>query len=147
MRVLFDTCVILDVLQAREPFREEAEKLFLAVANRKIDGVIAAKSVTDIHYLTHRVTHSAEKTREILLKLLSLFDLADTTGGDCRQALLSELPDYEDAVLIETAAREKLEGIVTRNLHDYRKASCRVYSPAELLEKLSEERQQGMDGL
>ena len=136
MKVLFDTCVVLDALQSREPFREDAEKLFFAVANEQITGVLTAKSITDIYYLTHRLTHSSQRTREILMNLLTLFDLADTTGNDCRQALISELPDYEDAVMVEAAVREELDCIVTRNLHDYRNAACKVLSPEELLERL-----------
>lgn len=139
MRVLFDTCVILDALQAREPFRADAEKLFLLVANERISGAMTAKSITDIYYLTHRLTHSDQRTREILMNLLSLFDLVDTTGNDIRQALLSELSDYEDAVMVEAAVREELDCIVTRNLHDYRKAACKVLSPGELLQMLTEE--------
>ena len=136
MRVLFDTCVVLDALQSREPFREDAEKLFLAVANERISGLLTAKSITDIYYLTHRLTHSDRRTREILMNLLTLFDLVDTTGNDCRQALLSELSDYEDAVMVEAAVRETLDCIVTRNLHDYRKSACKVLSSSELLELL-----------
>ena len=137
MRVLFDTCIVLDALQSREPFREDAEKLFLAVANEQIGGTLTAKAVTDIYYLTHRLTHSDQRTRQILMNLLSLFDGVDTTGNDCRQALLSELSDYEDAVMVETAVRERLDFIVTRNMHDYRKAACRVLSPGELLTLLN----------
>ena len=139
MRVLFDTCVILDALQAREPFREGAEKLFLAVANERINGALTAKSITDIYYLTHRLTHSDQRTREILMNLLSLFDLVDTTGNDIRQALLSEISDYEDAVMVEAAVREELDFIVTRNQHDYRKAACKIVSPDELLKMLMED--------
>ena len=139
MRVLFDTCVVLDALQAREPFRAEAEKLFLLVANERLGGVLTAKSITEIYYLTHQLTHSDQRTREILLNLLSLFDLADTTGNDCRQVLLSELSDYEDAVMVEAAVREELDCIVTRNQRDYRKAACKIVSPAELLQMMSDE--------
>ena len=139
MRVLFDTCVILDALQGREPFREDAEKLFLAVANERINGTLTAKSITDIYYLTHRLTHSDQRTREILMNLLSLFDLVDTTGNDIRQALLSEISDYEDAVMVEAAVREELDCIVTRNQHDFRKAACKVLSPVELLKMLTED--------
>ena len=138
MRVLFDTCVILDALQGREPFREDAERLFLAAAKERIYGAMTAKSVTDIYYLTHRLTHSDQRTREILLNLLTLFDLVDTTGSDCRQALMSEISDYEDAVMVETAIREGLDFIVTRNLHDYKKAACRIIPPEELLHILSQ---------
>lgn len=35
MRVLIDTCIIIDVLQSREPFCKEAQELFLAVANKQ----------------------------------------------------------------------------------------------------------------
>lgn len=58
MRVLLDTCVVIDALQSREPFYEEAQEIFLAAANRRIDGFLTAKAVTDIYYLTHRLTHS-----------------------------------------------------------------------------------------
>ena len=33
MRALIDTCIIIDALQAREPFAEDAQQIFLAVAN------------------------------------------------------------------------------------------------------------------
>ena len=35
MRALIDTCVIIDALQNREPFAEDAQKIFLAVANKR----------------------------------------------------------------------------------------------------------------
>lgn len=139
MKVLVDTCVVLDALQAREPFCADAEQIFLAAANHRISGFLSAKSLTDIYYLTHRLTHSDQRTREILLNLLTLFDLVDTTADDCRRALLSKMSDYEDAVMAEAAVREKMDCIVTRNQHDYRAAPCRVCAPGELLLCLSED--------
>ena len=56
MRVLVDTCVIIDALQSRVPFSEAAQKLFIYSANKQFEGYITAKSVTDIYYLTHRLT-------------------------------------------------------------------------------------------
>ena len=52
MRILIDTCIIIDALQNREPFNKNAQEIFLLAANRKFDGFITAKSVTDIYYLT-----------------------------------------------------------------------------------------------
>ena len=94
MRALIDTCVIVDALQNREPFSEDAQKIFYAVANKQTSGYITAKSITDIYYLTHRATHSDADTRKILNTLLSLFDILDTTSLDCRKALSSEVCDY-----------------------------------------------------
>ena len=139
MRILIDTCIIIDALQNREPWGKSAQELFLLAANRKFDGFISAKSVTDIYYLTHRVTHSDKDTRDILSRLFKLFDIADTAGTDCKYALSSEVSDYEDAVMIETAIRTQMDGIVTRNAKDYSKSIIPVLSPEELIQKLKEE--------
>lgn len=136
MKTLFDTCVVIDVLHHREPFWQDAYKCFLAVANQQTEGYVTAKAFTDICYLTHRQTHDEQATRDILSNLLLVFDLLDTTGADCRRALTAKGPDYEDSVMIETAARTGMDCIVTRNVRDYQGAPMPVYTPAELLAML-----------
>ena len=133
MRILLDTCVVIDVLQAREPFNKNAEKIFLGVANNHYEGYITAKSVTDIYYLTHRCIHSDKETRTIITNLLSLFNVLDTTNMDVRKALTSEISDYEDAVMTETANRAEMDCIITRNKKDYLKSNTVVYTPEEFL--------------
>ena len=137
MRALIDTCVIIDALQNREPFAQEAQQIFFTIANKHATGYISAKSVLDIYYITHRSTHSDEATRKILKTLLGLFDILDTTQLDCRQALSSDMSDYEDAVMCETAKRCDVDCIVTRNQKDYAKSEVTVYSPAEFLEQIA----------
>ena len=127
MRALIDTCVIVDALQSREPFKKDAEAVFL------FDAYITAKSVTDIYYLTHKITHSDSDTRKILTNLFVLFEPLDTNGLDCRKAVSSEIPDYEDAVMVETAIRSEMDCIVTRNVRDYSKSTVPVYQPPEFL--------------
>ncbi len=133
MRVLVDTCVIVDVLQAREPFRAEAEKIFIAAANKRVDTFITAKSVTDIYYLIHRSTNSDKETRKILSNLFVIFELIDSAGLDCLKALSSEMTDYEDAVMTETALRTGMDWIVTRNVKDYNKSPVSICTPSEFL--------------
>lgn len=65
MKILLDTCIVIDVLQARTPFNENGEKIFLGIANNQYEGCITAKSITDIYYLTHRCNHSGKRTRKI----------------------------------------------------------------------------------
>ena len=57
MTAVIDTCVIIDALQSREPFSADAQKLFLAVSNRQFDGILTAKSITDIFYILRRSLH------------------------------------------------------------------------------------------
>lgn len=139
MRVLVDTCIIIDVLQSRTPFAEAAQKIFIYTANKRLEGYVTAKSVTDIYYLTHRLTHSDAETRKILSKLVTLFHLLDTTSLDCRKAISSEIADYEDAIMVETAIRSEMDCIVTRDVKDYRKASVKVCEPSALLKLLEAE--------
>ena len=122
MNVLIDTCIIIDALQSREPFNKDAEAVFLSVANRRCVGFLTANSITDIYYL--------------LGVLFNLFEILDTCGIDCRRALTSDISDYEDAVMIEAAARAEIDCIVTRNLKDYAGAPMPVYSPAQFVELL-----------
>ena len=136
MNVLIDTCVIIDALQSRKPFNQDAEAVFLAVANRRCVGFLTANSVTDIYYLMHKALHSVEETKKMLGVLFALFELLDTRGIDCRKALASNISDFEDAVMIEAAARAEIDCIVTRNVNDYVGVPMPVYSPAEFIELL-----------
>ena len=117
MRALIDTCIIIDALQSRLPFKDNAQEIFLLAANRQFEGFITAKASTDIYYLTHKYLHSDKETRKVLSGLYMLFDLLDTAGIDCRKAISSEMADFEDAVMVETALRCGMDCIITRNVH------------------------------
>ena len=134
--VLLDTCIIIDILQKREPFWKDAAGVFYAVANNKIVGVVTAKSITDIYYIYHRYTHNNEDTRDVILKLLSLFQCADTTSSDCINALHTSISDYEDAVMMETAKRIRADYIITRNLKDYMNSPVKGILPGDFLLQL-----------
>lgn len=139
MKALIDTCVIVDVLQKREPFYKAAMDIVLAISNRQCLGVLTAKSVTDVHYILRRSIHNEEEVRKLLRVLFILFDVGDTFSTDCQIALNSPMKDYEDAIMVQTAVRIGADCIITRNLKDYRQAVLPVYAPEEFLEKLTKE--------
>jgi predicted nucleic acid-binding protein len=138
MKALIDTCVIIDALQNRKEFAENAQKIFLMAANRKFNGYISAKSVTDIYYIMHRHFHDDKQTRNTLNKLLVIFGIMDTTGEDCRNALISEISDFEDAVMVRTAKRSDADYIVTRNIKDYSKSDVKICTPEEFILQFNE---------
>ena len=133
MRALIDTCIIIDALQSRGPFKEHAQAIFLLAANRQFEGFITAKASTDIYYLTHKYLHNDRETRKVLSGLYMLFDLLDTAGIDCRKAISSQMSDFEDAVMVETALRTGMDCIVTRNVKDYEQSLIDIYQPDEFL--------------
>lgn len=134
MKILLDTCIIIDALQNRVPYSQYAQQIFLDVAARKYVGCISAKSVTDIYYLMHRFFHDDKKTRDVLRKIFTLFKVIDTYSDDCINAVDSEMNDYEDAVMSETAFRNNIDYIVTRNIKDYSKSKVKVLSPIDFLQ-------------
>jgi len=133
MKALIDTCVVIDYLQRREPFDKEAVQIMRLVAMDQFTGCITAKSATDIYYLNHRATHSDKESRLKLNQLLALVGMLDTSAEDVFHAISSDMSDFEDAVMVETARRSGMDCIITRNQKDYEKSSVTVYSPAEFL--------------
>ena len=140
MKVLLDTCVIVDALQKREPFCNAAMEIFLACSRGDMQGAVTAKSLTDIYYLVRKSLHDEQAARGVINKLYMLFEVQDTFAEDCQKALKSLMNDYEDAVMAETAKRIEADYIVTRNLKDYLLSEVKVLSQQELLEKLKMEK-------
>ena len=135
MKILFDTNVVLDVLLKRQPFYSDASKLFAKVELGELNAYLGATTLTTIHYLATKVLGKAQARKEID-KLLLLFDVAPVNRSVLANAVRSSISDYEDAVLHEAALALNLDGIVTRNVRDFKKATLSVYGPDELLRGL-----------
>lgn len=140
MKAVVDTCVVLDYLQNREPFFDDALSIAIGRANREYEAYITANSLTDLYYIIHRHTHSAEESHRIINTLTLLFGLVDTHAEDCINALHSDMSDFEDAVMSESAYRIKADCIITRNIKDYAKSKVPAVTPAEFLMKLEIQR-------
>ena len=141
MRVLLDTNVIVDVLQRREPWFSDGQKIFYAIANKKLIGCITAKEAADIYFFSRKQFTGQKnvdaKARQVMTKLFALFELVDTLGIDCQNAIAIENKDYEDAIMIESATRAGLDCIITRNPDHFKTDAIPVYSPAEFVANLS----------
>ena len=141
MKALIDTNVIVDVLQAREPWRAQGQEIFLAAANRRITACITAKEAADLYYFSRKQFSGRErvdeKARDVLAKLYALFDVLDTLAEDCRNALGISNGDYEDAMMIAAAVRCGADCIVTRNMAHFAASPVPVYSPGEFLAAIS----------
>ena len=142
MNVFFDTNVILDALQNRIPWGEDSKKLIMAVADEKINGFVTAKELCDIWYLAnqiHKGEDNAHKTSQLYIsRLTKLFGVLDTSADDIETALSYGYNDYEDAVMIATAERYRMDMLVTRNIRDYNDNYhfCKIILPKELVQML-----------
>ena len=132
MRVLFDTNVVLDVLLAREPFAAASNACFLQVEDGQVSGFLGATTVTTLDYLVSSAL-GATKSRQHVLRLLHLFDVAHVNRAVLTAAASSTLKDFEDAVLSEAARASGVQTIITRNAKDFVGCGLGVYRPLEWL--------------
>lgn len=132
MRVLFDTNVVLDVLLHRQPHAGAAIRLFEQVAQRRLQGLLGATTVTTIHYLAEKAV-GRKQARGHLETLLGLFEIAAVDRSVLTGALKLRFSDFEDAVLHEAAVHAGATAIVSRDVAGFRTARLTVYAPGELL--------------
>lgn len=142
MKVLIDTNVVVDVLQQREPWFSDGAAIFTAVANRQIVGCLSSKQIADLYFFSRKQFKGQEnvdaKARQVIGRLMSLFEVIDTLGMDCQNAMGINNGDYEDAILLESAVRSGMDYIVTRNLEHFKTSPIPVYSAQAFVETLNQ---------
>ncbi len=132
MKILFATNVILDVMLLRDPFCKSAALLLAEVERKKIAGFVCSTTVTTIHYLVEKAKDQKFALAQIE-NLLKIFRISQVDKSCLESALRSKIKDFEDAVLNESASRERVDAIVTRNTKDFKESKLTIYNPEELL--------------
>ena len=141
MKVLFDTNIIIDALMGREPWKADAEKLILSVAEEKIEGYVTSKQLCDIWFLACRIhkgeEDSGRKAQQYISKLCEVFLILDVNESDIKNALSYDLKDFEDAVVMAVADRTGMDFVVTRNIKDYPDplSVSKLRSPEEMIKE------------
>lgn len=132
VKVIIDLNVVLDVLQEREPFYEASASLLAAVETGKVEGYLAAHSVTTLFYLIQKSKSSAD-ARAMITNLLQFLKVAPVDQSTIEQSLNLDYRDFEDAVQMITAVQCKADYLITRNTKDYKPALLPVIQPVDFL--------------
>ncbi len=139
MRLLLDTNVVLDVLANRQPQIKESAAVLTFIEAGHATGLLAAHSVTTLHYLLHKHLGQKKATAAIA-DLVSLLRVVPVDHETILLALSLGWRDFEDAVQAAAAIRAKATHIITRNPKDYRNLSLPVMRPEEFLRTISASR-------
>jgi len=131
MRVLIDTNVVLDFLQEREPFVENAARLFERIDAGEIEGFIAATTITNIYYIVRRVAGRVV-AQDAIAQVLSDLNICAVDLEILEQALVLNFEDFEDAVQYACAAVHNVDAIVTRDASGFVNAEIPVVLPGEI---------------
>jgi predicted nucleic-acid-binding protein len=127
-----DINVVLDVLAAREPFAGDASSVLGRVEVGAAVGLIAAHTVTTLHFLLAKHLGRA-RARRVLTDLLHVVQVVAVDEDVIRQAIALDWPDFEDAVQAVCADRAGATYLVTRDKRGFRKSAVKAVTPAELL--------------
>lgn len=131
-KVFLDTNVVVDLLDKREPFCEDAVQLFTLAYKKKVELFISALTYSTAAYLLRK--HGIEEVRLLLGNLRRLSEVAKIGESEVDDALSSA---FEDALQYYSAVSKKVDVIVTRNQKDFANSKIPVLSPNEFLQSFS----------
>jgi predicted nucleic acid-binding protein len=134
IKVLIDTNVIIDIALKRQPFYQDAAKIFKKISEQKLRGYISATIATDVFYLL-RKDSGKEKALDFLLELVEIIDIIGVDQRTIINALYSGWDDFEDAVQAQSAIENEIDIIITRNKKDYQPiGQIQILTPADFIE-------------
>ena len=135
MKLFLDTNVLLDVLAQREPWVQDAATLLSLVDSGQVQGVVAAHTITTLHYLLSKHLGRA-KAATALVELVDLVTIATVDASVIQKGLALGWDDFEDAVQAVCALQIGADYFVTRNKQDFSALSIPVVTPSEVLPSL-----------
>lgn len=137
MRALLDANVVLDVLQRREPWFDDAAAVVAAAEHGRFEGLLAAHTVTTIFYLMAK--HASRGAARVqLIELLRLLQVAPVDQTVLTQALALPYADLEDGVQMAAAAQAGADYVVTRDRALYAAGPLPALTPGEMLALLAD---------
>jgi predicted nucleic acid-binding protein len=131
VKLLLDVNVVLDVLLVRQPHFAASARVMDACERRKVSACLCATSMTTLYYLAAKGRNIAT-ARRLLENLLRFCEVAEVNEAVVRNAFQMSWPDFEDAVLHESAAARQCDAIVSRDSDGFKRARLAVYKPEEV---------------
>ena len=132
--VFVDTNIVIDLLQKRENFYQEAQELFTKADRKKLKLYISALTFANTYYILSKY-YSSNEAKKILSKFKVLVEVLPTTDKIIDLALASDFNDFEDAIQFYTALESNLHVIIPRNKKDFKNNLIPVFSAKEFLKK------------
>ena len=138
-RVLLDTNILLDYLDARRAEHAAARELVHAALGAGMALAAAASSYKDMYYILRRSLKDEDGARGLIRGLMECVPITavDLRATDLAPAIASDELDFEDGLVRQVAEREHLVAIVTRDAAAFAGSPVPSFGPREFLELLS----------
>ena len=130
--ILIDLNIILDYLNKREG-HEKALEIIIQCCLKKVKGFICAHEITTLSYFLERESKDRNKNIKTISGILKMFEIIGINKTLLEKALLLNINDYEDAVMVASASEEGINYIITKNIKDFKNSQIKVLLPEEFL--------------
>jgi predicted nucleic acid-binding protein len=129
-KVFIDSDVILDLLAQRQPFYDDAARIFSLAYEKKIVIYTTAVVFANVFYILRKLKGNDEAKNQ--LKILRLLvHILPINDNIIDMALNSKFSDFEDGVQYFAAKEGNVQTIITRNTGDYKEKGVVIQSPGE----------------
>ena len=134
MNVLIDTNIILDVIQKRQPFFYDANRIFQQCIGNVHNGFVTAHSISDVFFIT-RKSHSLEDRKNVIKLFCNFFTIISEGKNDFLSFLDNgDWNDLEDALQMTCAEKSNLDYIITRDKENgFKNSPVKTISPVDFL--------------
>lgn len=146
MKLLLDTCVLIDYFGRREPFFEACNSLRIAEWYGELELWASAKSFADVFYVLSRHVPSADIQRAFFASS-SFLHIASIDGNDIMCAAQEGWDDFEDCLVARAARKIDADWIITRDVDGFVRSRIPVMTPASVAEWLRGERHRAYAGV
>jgi predicted nucleic acid-binding protein len=110
-KIYFDVNALLDLTLLRNN-HNDIETVIKEVEKGTLRGFVCGATIHTISYFLIK-KYNIDKTKQILLNLLSFISIVDLPKEDIQKALFMNLKDIEDAIQVQTALTYKMDYFLT----------------------------------
>lgn len=136
-KIYFDVNALLDLTLLRNN-HNDIETVIKEVEKGTLRGFVCGATIHTISYFLIK-KYNIDKTKQILLNLLSFISIVDLPKEDIQKALFMNLKDIEDAIQVQTALTYKMDYFLTsdKQLIKVSSETMPILNASSLLKRIS----------
>ncbi|MFN5986512.1 MAG: type II toxin-antitoxin system VapC family toxin [Sediminibacterium sp.] len=137
-KIYFDVNALLDLTLLRNN-HNDIETVIKEVEKGTLRGFVCGATIHTISYFLIK-KYNIDKTKQILLNLLSFISIVDLPKEDIQKALFMNLKDIEDAIQVQTALTYKMDYFLTSDKQLIKASSetMPILNASSFLKRISE---------
>jgi predicted nucleic acid-binding protein len=136
MKLFIDTNVMIDIIDTRLPFYDDAAKLIVLAEKGQTEIIASSLSFINTFYVLEK-THPKDDLKEALKKFRIICGVSNIDELNIDKSLHSGFNDFEDAVQYFSAIQHKCDVFITRNKKDFKNSEIPIMTASEFLASIN----------